>query len=128
MPENLDVADLILKLTDPKMVVIDGGQRRAAAAATLIYRPADKAPAVESKRYEFVSPLGQIDTDELAWYLERYINWPTGIFKDRAVAMEKQLPEWGKALYAAVDQPAARTAFEAWKAVTGGLRGGLRCA
>ncbi len=117
--EAAPMADLILKLTDPKTVVLEGGRQRAGAKATLIYQPAAGARAVGSARYDFISPLGQIDRDELAWYLERYINWPTGIFQDRAVAMEKQLPQWGEALYGAVDQPAARTALEAWKAVTG---------
>src|SRR5262249_15346424 len=35
---------------------------------------------------------------ELAWYLERYINWPSGVFQERARQVVEALPRWGRSL------------------------------
>lgn len=46
-----------------------------------------------------LSPIGQIEQDELSWYLEKYYTWPSGLFRERAKALEDQLPQWGKRLF-----------------------------
>jgi tetratricopeptide (TPR) repeat protein len=109
------IADLVLELSDPSISVADG-VRRANAVARLTYRPVDGGPSVESKRFGLTAPLGPIETDDLTWYLERYINWPSGVFRDRARAIEKNLPLWGELLFKTLNTEAARNAFEAWKA------------
>ncbi len=101
------IADLVLKLTDPAINASDG-KRRATAVATLVYCPPDGGPEVEGERYSFTSPLGPIEADDLAWYLERYINWPSGIFQERAGRIEAALPEWGKRLYGSLDTSIAQ--------------------
>ena len=100
-PKPLD--ELMLKLTDPCFATKDG-TRRAQATAELTYFPSEKGKReVESnERFVFIAPIGPIEREELNWYLERYYLWPTGVFKQRAQKVEKQLPKWGKALYDAV--------------------------
>src|SRR5262245_8642623 len=57
------VSELLLKLTEP-FFQSGNGSRRAAAAATLIYKPADEAEgAFESGQFNFMAPLGSIETD-----------------------------------------------------------------
>jgi len=106
----------VLKLVDPKIETHEGMQR-VTATATLVYEPADKAArAVESKRYTFTSALGPIEVEDLRWYLESYYLWPTGVFQQRAEAIEKKLPQWGHDLYqAALSDPLAAEALNAWK-------------
>lgn len=118
--ETTPVADLLLELTDPS-IEESGGKRRASAFATLTYNPPDAAPAVTSRRYRFTAPLGPIEAGELAWYLERYWHWPSGVFQERARRVEQQLPEWGKALHAALNAVPARAALAAWKAAGRGV-------
>ena len=43
-------------------------------------------------------PLTKADLDELAWYLERYIDWPDAGEQARAAALESRLQDWGVAL------------------------------
>jgi tetratricopeptide (TPR) repeat protein len=112
------IADLVLTLTDPAIETTEG--KRRATAATLTYYPPDGGPKVESKRYRFTAPLGPIEADELAWYLERYVNWPSGVFQERAHRVEEALPRWGDLLYGTLNAEVARTAFEAWKATPEG--------
>jgi len=112
------VADLILELALPAIELADG-KRRATATATLRFHPADGRPEVESKRYRFAAPLGPIESEELAWYLERYWNWPAGIFLERARRVEAALPEWGRELYNSLNANPARAAVEAWRATPG---------
>jgi tetratricopeptide (TPR) repeat protein len=104
------IADLILELTEPAIDTSDG-KHRATAKAKLIYQPADGGSRAESKPFRFTAPLGPIEADELAWYLERYINWPSGVFQQRAKQVEQKLPEWGLLLYSAL--PAE--ALQAWE-------------
>jgi tetratricopeptide (TPR) repeat protein len=108
------LADLILELKDPAVEDLDG-KRRATATATLTYRPADNAPKIESARFRFTSPIGPIEAEEISWYLERYINWPSGLFQERAQRTVDALPEWGRLLYDTVNVDPARNALEAWK-------------
>jgi tetratricopeptide (TPR) repeat protein len=94
------VAELILKLRTPRFEQVAEGIRRATATAHLIYDPADAlSPAVESREFKFTAPLGPIEAEDLRWYLESYYLWPTGIFAERAVRIEAQLPRWGHDLY-----------------------------
>lgn len=110
------VEELILRLGDLKIEMKDG-KRRAQAVAQLVYEPANvSAPAVESKRFTFTSPLGVIEAEELRWYLEEYFVWPIGVFKERAERIEKQLPIWGQDLHkAALATPVAQEALTAWR-------------
>jgi tetratricopeptide (TPR) repeat protein len=108
--ELAPIADLILELTEPAIDTSEG-KRRATAKAKLIYQPADGGRKAESKPFHFTAPLGPIEADELAWYLERYINWPSGVFQQRAKQVEQKLPEWGSLLYDAL--PAQ--ALQAWE-------------
>ncbi|SPE36418.1 TPR domain protein [Candidatus Sulfopaludibacter sp. SbA6] len=91
------IAELVLELSDPGIDLSDG-KRRATATARLTYYPPDGGRAVEGQRFPFTAPLGPIESGELAWYLERYINWPSGVFQDRARRVEEALPRWGQAL------------------------------
>ena len=50
------------------------------------------------------------------WYLEQYPGWPTGLFRQRAQAIEAKLPQWGQALNEAVlENPICREAVTAWQ-------------
>jgi len=114
--------DLLLELTDPCMVEKDG-KKRAQATARLIYRPGEPGKReVECKgRFPFFAPLGPVESEELSWYLERYSIWPTGVFKQRADKVEKQLAVWGKAIYDAVlDNDSVRQVLAAWQGVRAG--------
>jgi tetratricopeptide (TPR) repeat protein len=115
------VADLVLELTDPAVEDLDG-KRRATAVATLTYIPPDSGPRVESPRYRFTAPIGPIEAEEISWYLERYINWPAGLFQERADRVIKDLPQWGRLLYDTLNADGAREALEAWKATTAAER------
>ncbi|MCP4663523.1 MAG: hypothetical protein GY856_49695, partial [bacterium] len=58
-------------------------------------------------------PGGAIETAELAWYLERYCHWPSGVFRKRARQVEAALPRWGVELYRAL--AAADGALADWQ-------------
>jgi TIR domain len=114
-PAAPPVAELVLRLSDPRILAEDG-TRRAAAVARLVYDPADGGPDVESERFAFTAPLGPIEADDLTWYLERYYLWPIGVFRERAAGVEAELPGWGAKLYAAaVGHEKARDVFAAWQ-------------
>ncbi len=110
------LADLTLELRDPRLERGDGKQR-AAATAELVYRlERDGVREVRSPRFQLVAPLGPIEADELRWYLERYVHWPSGPFRERARRVEALLPQWGRALHAAaLEDPAAREVAAAWR-------------
>jgi tetratricopeptide (TPR) repeat protein len=113
------IADLVLELGDPGISTADG-VRRASATARLIYRPADGGRDVEGRRYRFTAPLGPIEAEDLTWYLERYVNWPSGVFQERARGIEANLQKWGRSLFDTLNTDAARNALEAWKAAPSG--------
>jgi tetratricopeptide (TPR) repeat protein len=113
-PPPAPVADLVLELTNPALAD-QNGTRRATATARLIYVPADHTDRVEGDHYPFTSPLGPIEAGELAWYLERYINWPSGYFEERANRVVEALPEWGRLLYDSVNVAASENALDAWR-------------
>lgn len=53
--------------------------------ACLVFHPADQAERpVEGDPFRFVAPLGPIEAEDLAWYLERYSAWPSEHFQERA--------------------------------------------
>jgi tetratricopeptide (TPR) repeat protein len=109
------VEELILKLSEPRIETREG-RRRAKAKAQLTYHPADPtAREVESNAYYFTAPLGPIETDDLRWYLEQYYLWPTGVFIERAQAIEEKLPQWGQELFkAASSTDPAKKALNEW--------------
>lgn len=115
------VEELVLKLSDPKIEILDG-KRRASATALLVYEPANSSSReVESKRFTFTAPLDPIETNELNWYLEKYFIWPTGLFKERAERIEQKLPEWGGDLYkAALGSQSAGEPLTAWQNASDG--------
>ena len=116
------VEELILELTDPIIEEKDG-LRRATATAELTYHPAEGRAITSKRRYKFTAPLGAVELGEIRWYIEKYYQWPTGVFKTRAEKTEKALPEWGQALYtAALGGESAREPLEAWKHKTGNRR------
>ena len=116
------VAELILELIDPQIETKDS-LRRATATAELTYHPADGGRAIGSRRYKITAPLGPVELDEIRWYIEKYHQWPTGVFKMRAENTEKALPDWGQALYAAaLGGQSAREPVAAWERANGSRR------
>ncbi len=93
--------ELLLELTEPFIVDIEGKQR-AQAIARLKCIPADQGEREVEGRFRFTAPIGPIEREELRWYLERYYSWPSGVFQERAKKVEALLPVWGKELYDAV--------------------------
>ncbi len=112
--EAKPLADLVLELTDPGIREAEG-TRRATARARLTYRPADRSRKVMSRWFDFVAPLGPIEVDDLAWYLERYSAWPSEVFQRRAKEIEDKLPEWGQELYRAMAPEKAKDALDGWR-------------
>jgi tetratricopeptide (TPR) repeat protein len=113
---SVPLAELTLHLTAPDIVEQDG-TRRATALAELTYRPPDGGPAVRSEQYRVTAPLGPLEADDLAWYLERYAMWPSAPFQQRAREVEEALPRWGQVLYALLHAHAStRPVLDAWQA------------
>lgn len=103
-PQAGAVEELILRLSDPR-IVLENGERRARATAKLIYEPAQpERPPMESRRFTFTAPLGPIEAADLRWYLESYYLWPVGVFRQRAAEVEGKLSTWGRALLTAVER------------------------
>jgi tetratricopeptide (TPR) repeat protein len=114
-PETRPMDELLLELTETRIIEQDG-VRRAAARARLKYVPAGKENREVEGTFLFTAPLGPIEKEELIWYLERYYLWPTGVFKERAGKIEELLPQWGGLLYKAVfDHPTIREVLAAWE-------------
>jgi hypothetical protein len=60
---------------------------------------------------------------EIRWYIERYYQWPTGVFKERATKTVALLPQWGQALYhAAINHESVREVLAEWQRKTGSRR------
>lgn len=115
--ENKPLAELLLELTEPTLTRNADGGEQLSARATLTYTPADlsKEREVTSRPFRFTAPIGQIEQDELRWYLEAYYHWPVGLFRERAQRTEAQLPQWGAKLSAAVlDKPECQAVKAAW--------------
>nr|CAA6813263.1 MAG: Unknown protein [uncultured Thiotrichaceae bacterium] len=119
--QNLPTAELLLKLSRPELTRLDDGPEQLSAEAELEFIPADSAEReVVSDPFLFIAPIGQIEQDELSWYLEKYFQWPVGLFHDRAKRLEAQLPQWGEALYTALDKAEYHTVLNAWSQVRSG--------
>lgn len=115
--ENKPLAELLLELTEPTLTRNADGSEQLSARATLTYTPADlsKEREVTSRPFRFTAPIGQIEQDELRWYLEAYYQWPVGLFRERAQRTEAQLPQWGAKLSAAVlEKPECQAVKAAW--------------
>jgi hypothetical protein len=113
------MAELILKLKKPR-IHEEGASRRAAAAAEVLYKPADGGRGIDGEEAVFVAPLGPIEAGDLRWYLEAYGIWPFGTFKDRAKKIEEDLPVWGRKLFDVVlGRTEGRAAFDAWRNAAG---------
>ncbi|MDM8535915.1 TIR domain-containing protein [Desulfobacterales bacterium HSG17] len=111
------VEELLLELIDPEIEEKDG-KRRARAMAKLHYIPADSKvrEVVSLNRFYFTAPLGPIENEDLAWYLEKYHIWPSGVFRERARDVEKKLPQWGQELYeTAMPVKACHNVLTAWQ-------------
>ena len=117
------VEELLLALKNPQIVESDG-VRRAVAMAELTYIPAEEGGRqITSRQYTFTAPLGPVELEEIRWYIEKYYQWPTGVFKQRATGTEAQLPQWGQALYqAATLAESAREPLAEWRRTTGSRR------
>jgi hypothetical protein len=122
VPRAVPLADLTLELRDP-FIERTGGTQRGAATAELVYRLVrDGVREVRSPRFQLVAPLGPIESDELRWYLERYVHWPSGVFRERAQRVEALLPRWGRWLHqAALEHEAAREVVAAWRGAAEGV-------
>ena len=122
--EAVPVADLILELTDLEVREPQPGVRRAAAKAVLLFDPPQAgAPQVRSRPFRFVAPLGGIEADELAWYIERYPKWPLGeVVTNRARTVEQNLEVWGRKLFDAAlgEKQEGRNAYDAWRHAAAG--------
>jgi len=110
------VAELLLQLEDPVIKTSKGESRACATARVSFDLKIDGQRKVESKRFDFKSPFGPIEFDEITWYLEEFYRWPVGVFKTRAEKTEKKLPVLGKALYESIlNHPVANDVVNAWK-------------
>ena len=70
-------------------------------------------------------PLTKADLDELAWYLERYVEFPGAGDRARAATLEQRLDDWGRALWAALFPGGAHNGVYA--AIRDHLNAGGRC-
>jgi hypothetical protein len=81
------------------------------------------AAAIKSERYRFTAPLGPVELEDIRWYIEKYYQWPTGVFKQRAERTETNLPQWGQLLYRQVlADESTRSPLEEWRRKPGSRR------
>ncbi|PWQ92936.1 TIR domain-containing protein [Leucothrix pacifica] len=121
---NKPVAELLLELSEPTLSRDEHGAEQLSARAELSYLPADMAVEreVKSRPFRFTAPIGQIEQDELHWYLEEYYRWPVGLFRERAERTEGQLAQWGAALFAgSLGNTVCQAPLNAWKQVRDGV-------
>jgi tetratricopeptide (TPR) repeat protein len=112
-PLAAPLGELLVEL-DHLAITQEGAERRASAEAKLRWlRPG--ADEVTSRSFKIKTPLGAIEAGELKWYLERWPLWPSPHFAPRARAVEEALANWGKLLFATLDVPVAKEAWEAFR-------------
>lgn len=113
-------AELLLKLFKPKLIHQTNGSFKLCSFAILEYIPIDMSSThIKSEKFEFVSPIGEIEQNEICWYIEKYHKWPTGLFKNRAKETEANLKKWGNSLYKAIlDDAACQAVRCAWSKLT----------
>lgn len=117
-PKAEPLEELVLELSDLQFRQQDG-VRRATARARLVYQPATpgEREVASTQSWRLVAPTGPIEAAELAWYLEQYAIWPSGIavIRERARRVEHNLVTWGCQIHEQA-LPAAHTAnvMQAW--------------
>ena len=103
------LSELALTLSAPHRVA-DGQSRLMAEAAV-------SHAGMKPSRSTFTSPIGQIEADELRWYLEVYHHWPFGTFAARARRVEEALRRWGRELFdGSIGHAAHAEPLHAWLA------------
>ena len=115
--DNKPIAELLLQLIEPKLEQPENGSQQLSARAELVFYPADRSTEreVKSRPFRFIAPIGLIEQDELRWYLEEYLKWPTKHDLQRVQTLEAQLPEWGAQLFAEVlGKTACQAVSNAW--------------
>nr|VFK22896.1 MAG: Tetratricopeptide repeat-containing protein [Candidatus Kentron sp. MB]VFK26503.1 MAG: Tetratricopeptide repeat-containing protein [Candidatus Kentron sp. MB]VFK74565.1 MAG: Tetratricopeptide repeat-containing protein [Candidatus Kentron sp. MB] len=125
-PQSESLEELVLELTDLNFQDSEGVPRASGRARLIYYYPATSSkPTVTClQSWRLKAPLGPIEAEDLRWYLEEYIRWPSGVdvIQNRARRVEESLAEWGRLLY--------RTAFpiehttnviKAWNAMDAGV-------
>ena len=117
------IEELVLTLSDPTLTN-DDGKIRLRAKAELTFCPSDpNTRDIKSQQYFFEAPIGEIEANDISWYVEEYFRWPTGVFKTRAQTTESDLPRWGKLLYkAALSGESTFAPLSAWQDKTSGRR------
>ena len=120
--EQVPVAELRLELTRPGLQTGEG-KHRGKAEALLVYKPADPSEQErKSKLFYFEAPLGPIEKEDTSWYLERYITWPVGYYRERAQKIEAKFPYWGKLLLEeTLKTDSARAVFDNWQHAPSGV-------
>ena len=101
-PPETPVDELTLTLSRPS-IFTEGGLRRGRADARLVFEPAKGGRRLESEPFDFISPLGPIEADELKKYIEEYPRYPFfELYEKEAGAIADKLPVWGRQLLAAL--------------------------
>lgn len=103
-PQIIDetpIAELILELSSPHEQTSNGATR-SAAKAKLVLESSGDIREMTSPVFDFESPIGIIESEDIRWYLEQYLIWPSELFQKRARAIEANLPQWGRAIYDAL--------------------------
>lgn len=91
---------------------------RATARAVLAHQPPD-GENVRSEPFNLTSPIGPVEKDDLDWYLERYANWPTSVFRERARNIEERFPVWGQLIRSVLVNDKTSEVFERWQKSNG---------
>lgn len=120
----MPVDELIVNLTKPAAVG-SPEVRRVEALVQLIRLVGHDSSrdTTKSSCVHFAAPLGSIEAAELAWYLERYMQWPAGTFRKRAEAVERGFPKWGRALFDAIaTDNLSRGLIHDWQTTSGSGR------
>jgi len=119
------MTDLVVTIVEPRIHEADG-MHRAAGKVQVDYEPAGDARGVKGFGVDLIAPIGPVEAEDLRWYLESYLHWPYGVFRDRATKIEAKLPLWGRALFdMLVSSEHNEEAFRAWSKAEG-MRSGER--
>ncbi|MCD9902243.1 CHAT domain-containing protein [Streptomyces sp. MT29] len=62
----------------------------------------EQYPRPVSDPVELVWPLTDDDLTDLRWYLEQYLEVPTGVYEERGARVAGLLPSWGEQIFMAV--------------------------
>ena len=111
--EGDQIAGLVVELGSPEMCEEDGVYRPR-ARASLSFRPPGGESEIKGRSFSFTAPIGPMEAGELAWYLEKWAQWPSEHLRERAGRVEDQLVEWGRRLWLCLETEAARAPLQAW--------------